>query len=64
MLIVAESVLLLHLFDKWIWQVSAASSTTTADWGTRWYPPQACHFLKVDLHLHSAYEKSIIIEST
>jgi putative transposase len=25
-----------------------------------WYPPQACRFLKLDHHLHSNYEKSII----
>ena len=31
---------------------------TTDDGGT-WYP-QACKFLKVDHHLHSIYEKSII----
>jgi len=59
MLIVAESVLLLHLFDKLIWQISAVS---TADGGTWWYPPQAYHFLKVDHYLHSPFEKSIIIE--
>jgi hypothetical protein len=26
--------------------------------------PQACNFLKITHHLHSAYEKSIIIERT
>ena len=31
----------------------------STDGGT-WYPPQACKFLKIDHHLHSAYEKSII----
>jgi putative transposase len=25
-----------------------------------WYPPQACQFLKLDHHIHSFYEKSII----
>ena len=32
----------------------------STDGGT-WYP-QACRFLKLKHHLHSAYEKSIIIE--
>jgi hypothetical protein len=33
----------------------------TYDGGT-WYPPQACQFLKLSHHIHSSYEKSIIIE--
>jgi putative transposase len=28
--------------------------------GCTWYPPQACRFLKLEHHLHSAYEKSVI----
>jgi len=36
---------------------------STADGGT-WYPPQACKFLKLQHHIHSACEKSIIIERT
>jgi len=35
----------------------------STDGGT-WYPPQACQFLKLQHHLHSTYEKSIIIERT
>src|SRR6478736_6243318 len=35
----------------------------STDGGT-WYPPQACQFLKLQHHIHSAYEKSIIIERT
>src|SRR6478752_5146402 len=35
----------------------------STDGGT-WYPPQACKFLKLQHHLHSTYEKSIIIERT
>jgi putative transposase len=31
--------------------------------GRTWYP-QACNFLKITHHLHSSYEKSIIIERT
>ena len=34
----------------------------STDGGT-WYP-QACRFLKIDRHLHSSYEKSIIVERT
>ena len=29
-----------------------------------WIPPQACQFLKLKHHLHSPFEKSIIIERT
>jgi len=36
---------------------------STSDGGT-WYPPQACKFLKLNHHIHSSYEKSIIIERT
>ena len=32
---------------------------STADGGT-WYPPQACRFLKLQHHLHSSLEKSLI----
>jgi len=35
----------------------------STDGGT-WYPPQACRFLKLQHHIHSAYEKSIVIERT
>jgi putative transposase len=35
----------------------------STDGGT-WYPPQACQFLKLQHHIHSAYEKSIVIERT
>ena len=31
----------------------------STDDGT-WYPPQACHFLKLKHHLHSSFEKSVI----
>lgn len=31
--------------------------------GGTWYP-QACKFLKIDHHIHSSYEKSIIVERT
>jgi len=33
--------------------------------GGTWYPPQACRFLKLPQHhIHSPFEKSIIIERT
>jgi putative transposase len=35
----------------------------STDCGT-WYPPQACQFLDVEHHIHSSFEKSIIIERT
>jgi putative transposase len=28
--------------------------------GGSWYPPQACKFLKIDHHIQSSFEKSII----
>jgi putative transposase len=31
----------------------------STDFGT-WYPHQICKFLKINYHLHSSYEKSII----
>ncbi len=33
--------------------------SASTDGGT-WYPPQACKFLKVDHHLHSPHEKSVM----
>jgi putative transposase len=33
------------------------------DVGGTWYP-QACKFLRLEHHLHSSFEKSIIIERT
>src|SRR4051794_38007508 len=38
------------------------SHPVSTDGGT-WYP-QACRFLKLQHHLHSTYEKSLIIERT
>ena len=35
----------------------------STDCGT-WYPPQACQSLDVEHHIHSSFEKSIIIERT
>jgi putative transposase len=43
---------------KEIWKASTHSTDVRT-----WYP-QACNFLKITHHLHSAYEKSIIIERT
>jgi len=63
MLIVAESVLLLHLFDKLIWQISAVSTADGAHDGTH-------HNLSVSktttsyIYPYSAYKKIIIIERT
>ncbi len=42
-----------HVLDKY------GKHQVSSDGGT-WYPPQACKFLKIDHHLHSHYEKSII----
>ena len=36
----------------------------STDGESTWHPSQACKFLKLEHHLHSAYEKSIIIERT
>ena len=36
----------------------------STDGGRTWYPPQACQFLDVEHHIHSSFEKSIIIERT
>jgi putative transposase len=33
--------------------------SVSTDGGTR-YPPQACQFLKLNHHIHSSFEKSII----
>jgi len=52
-MLVAER-LIASLIDKY-----GKHPVSTADGGT-WYPPQACQFLKLDHHIHSAYEKSII----
>ena len=35
----------------------------STDGGRTWYP-QACQFLDVEHHIHSSFEKSIIIERT
>ena len=35
----------------------------STDGGT-WYPQQACRSLKLNHHIHSSYEKSLIIERT
>ena len=31
-----------------------------SDGGGTWYPPQACRFLKLNHHIHSSFEKSLI----
>jgi len=40
------------------------SVSTSDDGEWTWYPPQACTFLNLKHHLHSSFEKSIIIERT
>jgi len=40
-------------------KIHGKHNISTDDGGT-WYPSQACKFLKIDHHLHSSYEKSII----
>ena len=32
----------------------------STDGGGTWYPHQACQFLKLDHHIHTSFEKSII----
>jgi len=34
--------------------------SVSSDGGSTWYPSQACKFLKLNHHLHSSFEKSII----
>ena len=51
-MLVAER-FLSYLIDKY------GKHHISTDGGT-WYPPQACKFLKLQHHIHSAYEKSII----
>jgi len=46
-----------HVVDRY-----GKHPVSTDDDGT-WYP-QACKFLKLKHHIHSSYEKSIIIERT
>ena len=43
-------------------KIHGKHNISTNDGGT-WYPPQACKFLKIDHHLHSPFEKSIIREN-
>ena len=51
MLIVAER-FIAYLIDKY------GKHPISTDGGTWYYPPQqACHFLKLDHHIHSFYEK-------
>ena len=45
-------------------EMSVASIRGINIHGGTWYPPQAHHFLKAYRHLHSPFEKSIIIERT
>ena len=40
------------------------SHSVSTSYGGTWCPPQACQFLKLQHHLHSTFEKSIIIERT
>ncbi len=35
-------------------------SVSTDDGGGTWYPIQACRFLKLEHHIHSPWEKSLI----
>ena len=39
------------------------SYSISTDGGT-WYPPQACHFLKLNHHLYSSFENSQIERTT
>jgi hypothetical protein len=56
MLIVAEGFIssLMDTYDK----------HPISTYGGTWHPLQSCQFLKLTYHLHSPFEKSIIIERT
>ena len=40
--------------------VKAYGSNSVSTGGGIWYPPQACRFLKLQHHLHSYFEKSLV----
>ena len=57
-MLVAERFIIASLINKF------GKCPVSTDGGT-WYPPQACQFLDVEHHhIHSSFEKSIIIERT
>lgn len=43
-----------HVLDKY------GLHPVSSDGGGTWYPHQACKFLKLNHHLHSSFEKSLI----
>jgi putative transposase len=55
-MLVAERFIIASLINKF------GKCPVSTDGGT-WYP-QACQFLDVEHHIHSSFEKSIIIERT
>src|SRR6478672_8883924 len=56
-MLVAERFIIASLINKF------GKCPVSTDGGT-WYPPQAYQFLDVEHHIHSSFEKSIIIERT
>jgi len=40
--------------------VKAYGSNSVSTGGGIWYPPQACRFLKLQPHIHSSFEKSLV----
>ena len=58
MLVAEHFIIIASLINKF------GKCPVSTDGGT-WYPPQACQFLDVEHHhIHSSFEKSIIIERT
>jgi putative transposase len=53
-MLIAERFIVASLIDKF------GKYPTSTDGERTWYPPQDCHFLKLDHHIHSFNEKSII----
>ena len=56
-MLVAERFIIASLINKF------GKCPVSTDGGGTWYP-QACQFLDVEHHIHSSFEKSIIIERT
>ncbi|HET7284105.1 MAG TPA: hypothetical protein VFI70_05415 [Nitrososphaeraceae archaeon] len=58
-MLVAECFIIASLINKF------GKCPVSTDGGRTWYHPQACQFLDVEHHhIHSSFEKSIIIERT
>jgi putative transposase len=53
---------MLHLSEQFISKLVKACgpNPVLTDGGRTWYPLQACRFLKLQHHIHSPMEKSVI----